>query len=106
MAKLNAAGKSKTKGKNPHRGSRFDDFLAEDGLLEETSAIALKRVIARQIAHEMEVQSISKTQMAKLMQTSRSQLDRLLDPTKTGVSIETLASAAGVVGRSLRLELV
>ena len=95
-----------TKKKNIHVGSDFDDLLVEDGMLEEVSAIALKRVIARQIADEMERKRITKTAMAKKMQTSRSQLDRLLDPMKTGVSLETITSAARVIGRSLRVELV
>ncbi|WP_036489552.1 XRE family transcriptional regulator [Myxosarcina sp. GI1] len=91
---------------NPHTGSRIDDFLQEEGLDEECTAIAIKRVIARQLTEEMERQHLSKTEMAKLMQTSRAQLDRLLDPKKTGVSIETITRAASVVGRQLRIELV
>ncbi|MDG1286701.1 MAG: Fis family transcriptional regulator [Rickettsiales bacterium] len=91
---------------NIHAGSDFDDFLSEEGIKDEVTAIALKRVIARQIAEEMERKHITKTAMAKMMQTSRSQLDRLLDPMKTGVSLETITSAAKVIGRSLRVELV
>jgi hypothetical protein len=87
-------------------GSSFDDFLQEEGLLTECSAIAIKRVLARQLAEEMKRQNLTKTEMAKQMQTSRAQLDRLLDPEKTGVSLETITRAATVVGRQLRIELV
>ena len=92
--------------KNPHKGSSFDDFLKEDGIYEECAASALKRVLAWQIETEMQKQSISKKAMAERMETSRSQLDRLLDPEKTGVSLETMQRAASVVGRELRIELV
>lgn len=91
---------------NPYTGSSFDDFLSEEGLDEECSAIAIKRVLARQLEEEMKRQNLTKTEMAKQMQTSRAQLDRLLDPEKTGVSIETITRAATVVGRQLRIELV
>lgn len=91
---------------NPYTGSSFDDFLQEEGLYEEVSAIAIKRVLARQLTEEMKRQNLTKTGMAKQMQTSRAQLDRLLDPEKTGVSIETITRAAIVVGRQLRIELV
>ena len=91
---------------NPYTGSSFDDFLQEEGLYEECTAIAVKRVLARQLIEEMKRQNLTKTEMARLMQTSRAQLDRLLDPEKTGVSIETITRAASVVGRQLRIELV
>ena len=91
---------------NFYTGSSFDDFLPEEGLQVECSAIAVKRVLARQLESEMKRQNLTKTEMARLMQTSRAQLDRLLDPEKTGVSIETITRAASVVGRQLRIELV
>ena len=91
---------------NPHTGSSFDDFLQSENLSEECTAKAVKRVLARQLAEEMKRQNLTKTEMAKQMQTSRAQLDRLLDPEKTGVSIETITRAASVVGRQLRIELV
>ncbi len=91
---------------NPNTGSSFDDFLKEEGLYEECTAVAIKRVLARQLTEEMKRQNLTKTEMAKQMQTSRAQLDRLLDPEKTGVSIETISRAASVVGRQLRIELV
>jgi antitoxin HicB len=68
--------------------------------------IAIKRVLARQLAEEMKQKKITKTEMAMKMQTSRSQLDRLLDPEKTGVSIDTIQWAASVMGRQLRIELI
>ena len=84
---------------NPHTGSPVDDFLQDEGLQAECTAIAIKRVLARQLESEMKRQNLTKTEMARLMKTSRAQLDRLLDPEKTGVSIETITRAASVVGR-------
>jgi antitoxin HicB len=75
---------------NPHTGSNFDEFLKEKGLYGECNMIAIKRVLVRQLAEEMKLKKITKTEMATKMQTSRSQLDRLLDPEKTGVSIDTI----------------
>ncbi len=72
---------------NSYTGSSFDDFLLEEGLYEECTAIAIKRVLARQLTEEMKRRNLTKTKMAEQMQTSRAQLDRLLDPEKTGVSI-------------------
>ena len=92
--------------KNPHAGSSFDDFLTEEGLLEETTSVAIKRVLARQIEHEMEINALTKTAMAKRMNTSRSQLNRLLDHENTGVSLETIQRAAEIVGKRVRLDLV
>ncbi len=92
--------------KNPHEGSSFDDFLKEEVMYEECMAVAIKRVLAWQLANEMEKQNITKRAMAQLMDTSRSQLDRLLDPEKTGVSLETMQRAAFAVGRELRIDLV
>ncbi|MGK7946820.1 MAG: helix-turn-helix domain-containing protein [Microcystaceae cyanobacterium] len=91
---------------NPHTGSDFDDFLQEENLYEDCSAIAIKRVLARQLAEDMKRLSLTKTEMAAQMKTSRAQLDRLLDPEKTGVSLDTLQRAASVVGRKLRIELL
>jgi uncharacterized protein YaaW (UPF0174 family) len=91
--------------KNPHTGSSFDDFLKEEGIYEKCAASALKKVLAWQIEQEMSRQHITKSAMADLMHTSRSQLDRLLDPESTGVSLETIHRAATVVGRELHIEL-
>ncbi len=86
-------------------GSSFDDFLREQGTYDETSELAVKRVIAYQLAHDMKEQGISKVAMAKKLATSRTQLDRLLDPDNDGVTVSALARAAKAVGRSLSLEL-
>ena len=91
---------------NPHIGSSFDDFLAEEGILEEVEAIAIKRILARQVAAAMQAQKLTKKAMATRMGTSRSALDRLLDPDNSSVTLRTLQKAASSVGRRLRLELV
>ncbi len=91
---------------NPNRGSCFEDFLKEEGIFEASTAIAVKKVLAWQIEQAMRTQHITKSAMATRMHTSRSQLERLLDPEKTGVSLETIQRAAAVVGRELRIELV
>ena len=87
-------------------GQRFDDFLKEDGLYDDVHAVAIKRVIAFQLSEAMKAKNINKTEMARRMNTSRSQLNRLLDPEIGGVELQTLARAAQIVGRNLRLELV
>jgi len=90
---------------NKHVGSNFDDFLAEEGLLEDATATAMKRVIAWQIAQEMKAQKLSKTAMANKMHTSRAALNRLLDATDTSLTLTTLASAAAALGKRVRVEL-
>jgi len=87
-------------------GSSLDDLLAETGELAEVNTAAIKRVIAWEIGQKMEAEHISKTAMAKLMETSRSALDRLLDPTNTSVTLHTLDNAARAVGKTLRIELI
>jgi antitoxin HicB len=87
-------------------GSSFDDFLKEEGIYEEVTARAIKRVLARQLDALMEDQDITKTELARRMKTSRAQLDRLLDPENESVTLGTLARAAKAVGRQLRMELV
>ena len=91
---------------NPHWGSTLDDFLEEEGIRETATTAAIKQVIAWQLAEEMERQSISKKRLAELMHTSRAQIDRILDPDKGNVTVETLQRAASLLGRQLRLELV
>ena len=86
-------------------GELFEDFLVEQGTVGETTERAVKRVLAFQLAAAMEEQSISKVEMAKRLETSRSQLDRLLDPQNDTVTLAVLARAAKAVGRTLRLEL-
>ena len=95
-----------TKSKNPHWGSTLDDFLEEEGIREEATTAAIKKVIAWQLAREMTTKSITKKRLAELMHTSRAQIDRILDPDKGNVTIETLQRAASLLGRHLRLELV
>lgn len=90
---------------NPHIGSSFDDLLAEDAMLEEATAIAVKRAISWQIEQEMSAQKLTKTAMAKKMHTSRAALNRLLDEKDTSLTLTTLASAASVLGRTLKIEL-
>ncbi len=90
---------------NKHIGSNFDDFLAEEALLEDVTATAMKRVIAWQIEQEMKAQKLSKTAMAAKMHTSRAALNRLLDATDTSLTLTTLASAAAALGKRVRVEL-
>jgi DNA-binding phage protein len=92
-------------GKNPHWGTTLDEFLAEDGVREATKAEAVTRVVAWQLAQEMERQGMTKAVLAERMHTSRAQLDRVLKA-KGNITIETLQRAAALVGRELRLELV
>lgn len=87
-------------------GSALDDFLKQDGIYEEITARAIKRVIARQLSALMQHQHLTKTEMAKRIRTSRAQLDRLLDPENESVTLATLTRAARAVGRHLRMELV
>jgi antitoxin HicB len=87
-------------------GSSFDDFLKEEGIYEDVTARAIKRVIARQLGALMREQGLSKSELAKRMDTSRAQLDRLLDPENESVTLATLARAAQAVGRNLRMELI
>lgn len=87
-------------------GSSFDAFLKGEGIYEEVTARAIKRVIARQLDALMEDQGLTKSALAKRMKTSRAQLDRLLDPENESVTLGTLARAAQAVGRQLRMELV
>ncbi|HWD60387.1 MAG TPA: helix-turn-helix domain-containing protein [Stellaceae bacterium] len=90
---------------NPHIGSSFSDFLREEGIYEEVTAHAIKRVLAWQIEQAMKEQGITKVEMAKRMKTSRAQLARLLDPTNDKVQLDTVQRAAAAVGRKLHMEL-
>ena len=92
--------------RNKHRGSTLDDFLSQEGVLEEFQARAIKEVVAWQLAEAMRERKLSKNQLAKQMHTSRTQVDRVLDPEAGNVTIETLQRAAALVGRRLRVELV
>src|SRR5713101_10066467 len=87
-------------------GSAFDDFLKDEGTYEATQGLAIKRVLAWQIEEAMKKQRLTKAEMARRMETSRSQLDRLLDPDSDSVTLETLTRAARAIGRQVKLELV
>ncbi|MCM2327969.1 MAG: helix-turn-helix domain-containing protein [Lysobacter sp.] len=90
---------------NKHRGSRLDDLLREEGLYEEVQIVALKRAVSEAIAERMAEAKLSKVEMARRMRTSRSQLDRVLDPECTTVQLDTLIRAASAVGREIRITL-
>jgi antitoxin HicB len=87
-------------------GSSFDDFLKEQGDYEATSAVAIKRVLAWQLEQAMAKEGLTKNEMAKRMRTSRSQLDRILDPQNDKIQLDTVFKAARVLGRSVKLQLV
>lgn len=90
---------------NKHIGNSFDDFLEEEGMLAETESVAIKRVLAYQVAQLMKTKKISKVAMARRMNTSRSALDRLLDPQNTSITLQTMERAAHVMGKRLRIDL-
>lgn len=91
---------------NKHRGPTLDSFLEQEGVLAEFQARAIKEVIAWQLADAMKERKLSKNRLATMMHTSRTQVDRVLDPENGNVTIETLQRAAAVVGRRVQLELV
>ena len=86
-------------------GTNFDDFLEEESLLQSSTAVALKRVIAWQIDQEMKAQKLTKTELAKRMHTSRASLNRLLDENDASLTLTTLASAAAALGKKVNLQL-
>jgi len=87
-----------------YTGSNFDAFLKDEGILEEVTARAHKRLLALQLNDAMKASNTSKTQLAERLQTSRSQVDRLLDPDNTAVTLESLERLAQAVGKQLRVE--
>ena len=91
---------------NYHLGSTFDDFLEQEGILNEVTEIALKRVLAWQVEQAMKERGLTKSKMAKSMQTSRAALDRLLDPEYDSVTLRTLDKAARAVGKRIKIDLV
>ena len=91
---------------NKNLGGSFNDFLEEEGILEECTETAIKRVLAWQIEQEMKKNNLSKSAMARKMKTSRSSLDRILDPINESVTLHTLRKAAHAVGRTVKLVLV
>ena len=88
-----------------HIGSDFDDFLRGEGILDEAEAVATKRVIAYELSQEMERANISQSELARRMKTSRSSVERLLDPTNPSVTLVTLERAASVIGKRLKVQL-
>lgn len=91
---------------NCHLGSAFDDFLEQEGILNEVTEVALKRVLAWQVEQAMKERGLTKSKMAKSMQTSRAALDRLLDPEYDSVTLRTLDKAARAVGKRIKIDLV
>jgi predicted XRE-type DNA-binding protein len=94
-----------SKKRNPHMGSSLDDFLKEEGVFEELQVQAIKEVVAWQLDEAMKKKHVSKARLAKLLRTSRTQVNRLLDP-KSDITLSSLQRAAALVGRQVRLELV
>ncbi len=92
--------------KRKNVGTSFDSWLDEEGILQEVTAGAIKRVLARQVAAAMAQEGLTKTAMARRMQTSRSALNRLLDTGNESVTLATLQKAATAIGRQVRVELV
>src|SRR5437870_1121257 len=88
-----------------HSGSTFDSFLQEEGIRDEVEAVAIKRVLAWQLERAMRDKQITKLAMARALHTSRSQLDRLLDPSNVSVSLDTMARAAKALGKSLVIRI-
>ena len=89
---------------NKYSGSSFDDFLEEEGILDEVSTKAQKRLLVLQVGDIMDESNITKTELANKMETSRSQLDRLLDPENTSITLDSLDKLARAIGRQLKVE--
>jgi len=92
--------------KHKNIGDSFDSFLENDSILEEVENVAIKRVIALQLQDEMEKKNLTKTMLAKKMNTSRSSLNRLLDPENEAITLKTLKKAANLLGKRLAIQLV
>jgi len=92
--------------KNKHIGSSFDDFLKEEGIREEVETGAIKKLIAYQLQDMLRKEHLSKTELARRLETSRAAVDRLLDPYNESITLLTLKKAAAVLGKNLKLELV
>lgn len=93
------------KAKNPHLGSSLDDFLAEEGLLADAEATAVKRVLAYQLQQQMDDAGVTKSEMAKRMETSRAAVDRLLDPDSASVTLSSISRAAVALGKRVTISL-
>ncbi len=89
-----------------HSGSTFDSFLEQENLLEQVEAVALKRVIAWQLRKAMQARQMTKNEMAKRLKTSRTQVNRLLDPAYVGIGLDTISRAANAVGRRIQFQLI
>ncbi len=87
-------------------GSSFDEFLQEEGMLAQAEAVAVKRVIAFQLEETMAKEHITKTEMAKRMNTSRSAINRLLDPLNTSITLATIENAVAAMGKRLQIQVV
>lgn len=103
--------KSKTKAKAPnddklHRGGSFNDFLEQEGVLPEVTALALKRVLALQLQEIIAKEKVTKGQLATRMHTSRAAVDRLLDPGNSSLTVASLGKAAAALGRKLEVRFV
>ena len=92
--------------KKDYIGSRFDEFLEEEGITDEASAIAAKRVLVWRLEEAMQAHKITKSELARRMSTTRTTVDRLLDPNNPSVTLHTLHKAAAAIGRRLELNLV
>ena len=90
---------------NRHTGSNFDDFLKDEGIFDEVQARSLKRALTEQLEESMEDAKLTKLEMAKKMATSRSQLDRVLDPENVSVQLDTLIKAARAVGKEVEIRI-
>ncbi len=96
----------KAKAKSPHRGSSFDSFLQDEGMYEEVNAKAVKKVLAWQLAQALEKKSVTKTELASRMHTSRAAVNRLLDPDNPSLNLQTIEKAARALGKKLTIQLV
>lgn len=90
---------------NPHTGSSFDEYLVEEGIFEEVQAKALKRALAEQLEEAMVAAKLTKIRMAEQMKTSRSQLDRVLDPDNVSIQLDTLIKAARALGKTVEIKI-
>jgi len=90
---------------NLYTGSDFDDFLKEEGVYEEVQAKAIKRALSEQLGDSMQAAKLTKVGMAQKMETSRSQLDRVLDPNNTSIQLDTLIKAARAVGKVVEIKI-
>lgn len=91
---------------NPHRGSEFEDFLAEEGILEECSTAAIKFMVAHELHQKMEREKLSKSEVARRLHTSRSGVDRILDASNTSITLDTLGRVVGLLGKRLEVNIL